>query len=217
MNKTTLATLICLALLPAAAANAADLDPRVAALQSEWARIKYQVRGKDAQAAQMEKLAEEADGLVKAMPGRAEPLIWDGIVTSTLAGMKGGLGALGLAKSAKASLEAAEKIDARALDGSAETSLGSLYYQVPGFPIGFGSNAKAKAHLTRGLALNPNGIDANYFWADFLFQQGDYSGAMRALEKAAAAAPRPGREIADEGRRGEIRTLMAQVKAKLAS
>jgi tetratricopeptide (TPR) repeat protein len=212
--KTAIALAAALAFAPVAA-QAADVDPRVAAIQSSWAHIKYQVRDTDAQAAQMEKLAGQADALVRAMPGRAEPLIWDGIVTSTLAGMKGGFGALGLVKSAKSMFEAAEKIDPKALDGSAETSLGSLYYQVPGFPIGFGSSSKAKSYLTKGLAMNPNGIDANYFWADFLFQQGDYAGAVRALEKASAAAPRPGREVADQGRRGEIADLMAKAKAKL--
>ena len=34
-------------------------------------------------------------------PGRAEPLIWHGIILSSLAGAKGGLGALGLAKEAR--------------------------------------------------------------------------------------------------------------------
>ncbi len=39
-------------------------------------------------------------------------------------------------KEARASLEAALKIAPEALDGSAYTSLGSLYYQVPGWPLG---------------------------------------------------------------------------------
>ena len=38
-------------------------------------------------------------------------------------------------------LEQALAIDATALEGSAFTTLGSLYYQVPGWPIGFGDVA----------------------------------------------------------------------------
>ena len=34
-------------------------------------------------------------------------------------------------------------IDPKALDGSAYASLGSLFYQVPGWPIGFGDDKKA--------------------------------------------------------------------------
>ncbi len=217
MKKIALALLFATA-LPLAPAHAdTAVDPRVVALQSEWARIKYQVRDADAQLAQMQKLQAQADALVSAMPGKAEPLIWDGIITSTEGGMKGGLGALGLVKTAKSLLERAEKIDPRALEGSAETSLGSLYYQVPGFPIGFGSTGKAKEHLVRGLAINPTGIDANYFYGDFLVQQGDYAAAVKVLEKALQAAPRPGREVADQGRRGEIRQLLATARTKAKS
>ena len=64
--------------------------------------------------------------LAEANPGRAEPLIWEGIVISSLAGAKGGLSALGLVKQARVRYEAAMKIDDKALDGSAYNSLGVL-------------------------------------------------------------------------------------------
>ena len=69
-----------------------------------------------------EGLADEAEQFVAHYPGRAEPLIWQGIVLSTYAGAKGGLGALGLVKEARKSLEAALEIDPDALDGSAYLS-----------------------------------------------------------------------------------------------
>ena len=37
----------------------------------------------------------------------------------------------------------------------------------------------------------------------------------KALEKAEQAAPRPGRELADSGRRGEIASLKAQIHEEL--
>jgi hypothetical protein len=55
-------------------------------------------------------------------------------------------------------------IDPRALQGSAYTSLGSLYYQVPGWPIGFGDDKRAEAMLLKALEINPDGIDPNYFY-----------------------------------------------------
>ena len=45
--------------------------------------------------------------------------------------------------------------DPNLLDGSALTSLGSLYYQVPGWPIGFGNDKKAREYLERGLQVAP--------------------------------------------------------------
>src|SRR5690606_30096731 len=127
---------------------------------------------------------------------------------------KGGLGALSSVKSAKKSLEQALEIDPKALSGSAYTSLGSLYYQVPGWPIGFGDNKKALEYLKKGLEINPDGIDSNYFYGDYLFREGDLDGAERALRKALQAAPRKGREDADAGRRGEINQLLDKIATK---
>ena len=123
-----------------------------------------------------------------------------------------GLGALSLAKDAKKAFEQALELDAKALDGSAYTSLGSLYYQVPGWPIGFGNDDKARELLEKAIALNPEGIDSNYFLGDFLYRQGDTVGARRALQKALRAPARPERALADEGRRKEIESLLAAMR-----
>lgn len=47
-------------------------------------------------------------------------------------------------KEAKVLLEQVIEKAPETLDGSAYTSLGSLYYQVPGWPIGFGDDDKAE-------------------------------------------------------------------------
>jgi tetratricopeptide (TPR) repeat protein len=195
---------------PAVTEDAAQA-PHVA-LQTRWAEIKYDLPGKQ-QAAAFEALARSADAAVAANPDDAAVLIWRGIVLSTWAGAKGGLGALPLVKRAKADFEAALALDEGALSGSAHTSLGSLYYQVPGWPVGFGDDDKAREHLSAGLALNPDGMDSNFFWGDFLRQEGDKQGAIAALRKALAASPRPGRERADAGRREEILALLAEIGA----
>ncbi len=43
-------------------------------------------------------------------------------------------------------------IDGSVLQGSAYTSLGTLYYQVPGWPIGFGDDEKAEELLEQARA-----------------------------------------------------------------
>jgi Flp pilus assembly protein TadD len=78
----------------------------------------------------------------------------------------------------------------------------------------FGDDKMALEMLNKGLALNPNGIDPNYFYGDFLFRNGDLNGAENALKKALAAAPREGRALADEGRRKEINELLSKVAKK---
>lgn len=191
----------------------AGMEEDVAHVRQEWERVKYNVAPQQ-QAAEFEKLATISQGVMAQYPKRAEPAIWHGIVEASYAGAKGGIGALSLAKSARKSFEHALEIDPAALDGSAYTSLGSLYYQVPGWPIGFGDRAKAQELLKQGLALNPHGIDPNYFYGDFLFRSGDYQGAERVLLKALQAPPRPGRAVADEGRRGEVNSLLDKVREK---
>ena len=196
------AALAAFAALPA---FAAELSPQVAAVRDRWAEVKYEVP------------ADQREAARAAAPRDAGALIWEGIVLSSWAGEKGGLGALGLVKQARKDFEAALAVEPTALEGSAYTSLGSLYYQVPGWPVGFGDDDKAREMLAKGLALNPDGIDANYFQADFLREQEDWAGAEKALLKALAAPARPGRERADAGRRAEAQAMLKAVREELAS
>lgn len=97
------------------------------------------------------------------------------------------------------------------LHGSAYTSLGSLYYKAPAWPISFGDNKKAESNLKQAITLNPDGIDPNFFYGEFLFEQGQMSKAKTVLQHALQAAPRLGREVADAGRRDEIAALLAKI------
>ena len=189
---------------------AAPVDDARVSLQKQWAHIKYEVE-KGQREKMFETLATASEDAVKQFPDSAEILIWRAIILSTYAGEKGGLGALSLVKEAKALLEQSIEIDPTALQGSAYTSLGSLYYQVPGWPIGFGSDKKAQQYLSKALEINPDGIDSNFFNADFMLEKNDKEHAKALLEHALNAAPRPGREIADNGRRQEIQKLLEKL------
>ncbi|MCW8884354.1 MAG: hypothetical protein OQK12_03745, partial [Motiliproteus sp.] len=94
-------------------------------IQSRWSEIKYSTT-EDQQEKAYEELAGYASTAVSRYPQSAELLIWKGIVLSTYAGAKGGLGALSLVNDAKDSLELALELNPRALGGSAYTSLGAL-------------------------------------------------------------------------------------------
>ncbi len=59
--------------------------------------------------------------------------------------------------------------------------------------------------MKQALELNPDGIDSNYFYGDFLLEEDRYDEALPFLQKALEAAPRPGRELADAGRKQEIK------------
>ena len=204
-----IASLLAVA-FPARADQVADISH----LQTRWAEVKYQLPEAQREKAFAE-LAAEAQSLREAHAKEAPYLVWEGIIRATYAGARGGLGALGEAKKARAMFEQSIALDPSAMSGSAYTSLGSLYYQVPGWPIGFGNDDKADAMLRKGLALDPDGIDANFFWGDYLLDQDRYDEAIAAFEKARAAPARPGRESADAGRRAEIDAKIAETRSRM--
>lgn len=196
-----------------ASAETTPLDASIAKLQHEWATANYQLPEKEREAA-LKKLSADAHQVSASNPGRAEPLIWEGIITSTLAKYQSFLSAGGTAKAARDLLLAAEKIDPNALEGSALTSLGSLYYKVPRFGS-FGDYDKAREYLERALKVNPNGIDQNYFYADFLLERGEYAKSLEYFKKALNAPARPGREDADTGRKHDIQEGIKKAEKKL--
>lgn len=191
-----------------------DFDKQLNTLQKQWAKVNYELKG-DVQEDAFEGLEKEVVSFTKHYSERAEAWVWAGIIQSSYAGAKGGLGALSLAKQAKKSLEKAIELDGTALSGSAYTSLGTLYHKVPGWPIAFGDDDDAKVFLEKALSINPNGIDANYFYGEFMLDERKYEKAKSHLITAKAAPARELRPLADKYRHDEIEVLLAKVEKKL--
>ena len=97
MQLTSLKTFTLSLLLIPAVLFAQAGDTTVAELQHDWAIANYQLTG-DAQEKAFEALIARSDAAVSSNPESADLLIWDGIIKSSFAGAKGGLGALSLAK-----------------------------------------------------------------------------------------------------------------------
>lgn len=207
--------LLAFALYTAVPALAADpaIDEGVARVAHRWAAITYQMPEGEREAA-FKTLVEQARSFAAANPGKPEPMIWQAISLAGYAKANGGIGALSAAREARDLLLAAEKIDPNALNGSIYTSLGSLYAKVPGWPVGFGDKKKAREYLEKAVAMNPQGMDANYLYADFLADQGEYAKAAARLKLAQVAPPRPGREDADKGRLLEVESLLAELQRR---
>ncbi len=212
MNRSLYAGLaFLLAILTGPVALAATPEELIRPLQEQWAEIKYRQPEKQ-QAESYRTLAVQARKIAESNPKTPEVMIWEGIVLSSEAGAKGGLGALSLAKEARQLLDEALKLNDKALSGSAYTSLATLYAKVPGWPVGFGDKERAEEYFKKALAINPDGIDPNFFYGEYLSDRGRSAEAIVLLEKALKAPPRPGRELADSGRRQEVQTLLGKLR-----
>jgi tetratricopeptide (TPR) repeat protein len=209
-SQSLLVPLTCLLATSFSFAATSSLEQDVTALQHGWATAWYQTPEAQKEV-RFEALAADAQAVVDRNPGRAEPMIWQAIILSSSAKFQGGLGALDKIKHAREELLTAEKIDPHALDGSVYTSLGSLYATAPGWPLSFGDKQKAKVYLEKALAINPDGIDPNFFYGELLADLKQPTEARRYLEKALAAPPRPGRADADAGRRAEIQNALSNL------
>jgi tetratricopeptide (TPR) repeat protein len=203
--------LICLAMLPMAA-YADTPESSLPDIQQMWAHITFELP-KDNRDAAYTALETRIATLISQYPQRAEPKIWQAITLSTHASQRGGLGALSMVKKARDLLLEAQQIDPLAMKGSIYTTLGCLYYQVPGWPIGFGDKDKARVMLQKALEIDPEGINPNYFYGDFLYRSGNRVAALAALSKALAAPPRPDQSVADKGRREQVEALIKTIRS----
>jgi len=209
------APLMCLALCLASPALAQGTPDAFDDLARTWAHVNYEIKDPKAEAAAARELAAQAEALARKFPGRAEPLAWQGLALLCEADARHNFSSLQLVGRAHVLLEQAARIDPNAIGaGVIYANIGSLFAELPGFPVSFGDARKAKVYLDKALAANPSGLDANYFYGDYLYRQGDPSKAIQALEKALQAPPRPGHPLADSGRKWEATQLLDKIRRK---
>lgn len=158
------------------------------ALAQQWASARYESTG-DERKIKLGEAIKSADEFVQKYPDRADSHLWAGVVRCSLAEIESKLTALGLVKECRTKLEQSLAIDPNAEDGYAYGVLGTLYAKVPGWPLAFGDKKKADELLQKSVAIAPEGMNANYFYAKFLFDQGDIAHARIYIERAATATP----------------------------
>lgn len=217
MNRWILTTFVALMSSTAFAGEApeAALNTALATLQHHWATATYHTAKNDQEAA-FKTLVDEAHHTSQQFSGASETMIWEAIVLSGYAKSMGPLHPVNALKAAEQARDLLlASIQVQASNSSAYTTLGSLYFRVPDWPIGFGDKKKAREYLEKAIQLNPTGIDSNYFYADFLRAQGEYSQAVNYYQKALQAPPRPGREDADAGRRLEVEEGLRMAQSQL--
>lgn len=199
------ASLTCAAALHAAGVT---VDSELELVQREWAAATYESQDKRSRKLAFQALIDHVAAVRQAHPRDAAAHAWEGIVLSTYAGEVGAMSAMRFAKAAREALHRAEALDPTALDGGIYASLGALYSKVPGGIVGFGDDDRAEEYFRKALAIDPDNIDSNFFYGEFLLEHGDDEQALVHLERALASPPQPSRPVFDAGRRAEIRALI---------
>lgn len=207
------ATVVVFLILFAGPLSASELSNAIATLEDEWSVTYYQ-SGEAQQRQRYPQLLNQANELVKRYPQSAEAKIWLATIMVSNAAVESSLTVLSTLNEAKSLLESAIQQNPSALNGAAYLTLGTLYYMVPGWPVSFGDNKLAEQMLKASLKLNPNGIDANYFYGDFLLRQERIAEAEEYLRKAVQASVRKQQIINDSHLQKDAKAALQGIQQK---
>lgn len=212
MKKTTFVALLLLS----SQCAAESLTDSLTHIESEWASIYYGTP-KQKQGPAFQHLLEKTVALTQQYPNSAEPIFWQAVVKATYADHQDGFSALGSIEDARSLLEKAITINPKTMSGSAYVTLGTLYYMAPKWPIAFGDDQKAQELLETALKINPNGIDTNYFYGDFLLSHENPREAEKFFAKAVSAPSRPDQLFADNQLKAEAELALKNTKNRKIS
>lgn len=204
-------TFVALLLLLSFQCLANDLNRSLQAIESEWATIYYTIP-KSEQEIAYEALLVKVDQLATQFPGTSEPLFWKAVIIATNAELQDGFAALNAIHLSRDLLLAAIKLNPETANGSAYVTLATLYYMAPKWPIAFGDTKKAENLFQAALRINPNGIDTNYFYGDFLLAHDQPNEAQKYFEKALSAPSREEQLFADNRLKDEVKLALANTK-----
>ena len=188
-----------------------SIDDTVQALQTEWEDVFYGLPAAQ-QADRYAALLDKLDSLAHDHPAAASPKVLKAMVLCTYAGTRVGLSSLEWMEEARDLLRQAIQMDPRSLNGSAWITLGNLYQRLPGWPVSFGDNTLAREYLGQAIKLFPSAMDTNYFYGNFLLEQGEYDEALKYLQKAASVPLSAEAGIAEKKLQEQVSTAITAAR-----
>ena len=212
MKKTTFVALLLLS----SQCTAENLNDSLQHIESEWASIYYSMP-KQKRGPEYCRLLDKTINLSRQHPNNAEPIIWEAIVKATNADHQDAVSALKAIHEARDLLLKAIQINPQAMSGSAYVTLGTLFYMAPKWPIGFGDETTAEKMLQTALKINPNGIDSNYFYGDFLLANNRLNEAEKYFKRAIAVPARAEQIYADNRLKEDAKLALKNTKERKIS
>jgi tetratricopeptide (TPR) repeat protein len=194
----------------------ADPTEALSRIEQRWGEIRWQL----ADARRLEAcraLAAEAGRVRQQHPDSAKAWIWEAIALAGYAEARSDMGALGPLRAARNAYEHSIGLGAHELVGFAYANLGTLYHRVPGWPISYGSDDRARELLRRGIDADPESLDTHYAYGRFLIDEGEYAAGIEALERALAASPGPIHARHHDARLQDVRADLERARLALRS
>ena len=186
---------------------AENLQDSLKNIESEWASIYYST-SKNKQGPAYVRLLDKTTNLVQQYPNNAEPIFWQAVVKASYADHQDPFSALNAIHEARDLLVKAIEINPETMSGSAYVTLGTLYYMAPKWPVAFGDDQEAKKMLETALKINPEGIDTNYFYGEFLLLHNKPKDAAIYFKRATTAPARTEQLFADNQLKAEARLAL---------
>lgn len=180
-------------------------------LETNWAKIRYQTPVKQRMKT-FKTMLTSLDKAPQQCLATANYIIIEAMIRGSMIKLNSSsFSTLTKIKKIKKLLGQAINKDPAAMDGLGWTLLGLLYDKSPGWPLSIGDDNKAENAYKKGLKYNPAGIDANFYYGDFLRRKDLPLQAKRYLLKANQAKLRSGREIAHQGRLKDVQRSLRKL------
>ncbi len=200
----------------ATAGFASNLTEALKQIESKWA-VAYYGTPKDHQAAAYESLLNEIAALTQQQPNNPEIVFWQAVVEASYADHQNPIAALKAINDVRDLLTQVIAMNPKVMNGSAYVMLGTLYYRVPAWPIGYGDKEQANKLLQTALSMNPNSIDANYYYGEFLLSTNKITEAEQYFQHALAAPVRPEQSYADSQLKERVKLALKNTQEQKAN
>lgn len=145
----------------------------------------------------------------------AENMAWKGVTkaaqTKFIKDEEGKFAALSNVKISKKYLLAAVEKSRCVANGAALNALGTIHYRVPPWPIGFGSDTKARSYFEEAIKCFPNNPDIIWRRAEFLADNGEAEKALTDLKKASKLLAKRARSE-DKYKKLDVEKLIVKIE-----
>ena len=195
-------------------AHARSVDEALHDIENRWAHAVYEATGREKSKA-LVALLQDVRKFASGHADNPAAAAWHGVVARECTQSHCRSNPSKLRREARDALQKAESLKPGALGGLVYAHLGALYTDAPSAFGGFGSKVRGIGYMWKAIIVDPDGLDANYLYAELLIGEDRFGEARDILLRASSAGVRPDHERADIGRQRQAQVLLRKVEARL--